>query len=241
MYEINFHTKISSAWFTGLSIVFSSFSGFWSVWEYEIKFHTKGFGRKSTKNFAYENFFLYSSCEPTQKKEKSKLSTFNFLFNLFVHTRLLFVNPVLVLDGKVRKISPAKISSFTVVVNQLRRKKFSFSSFCSHSPFICQSCIGLIGILSENAMEQILASICLSCLYVRHSSLPLLERFQCSGVVVWLMKSIFARKRCWYQQQLCESTGNGRGGGGGLYILSCISKQEVFLPPVGSKKHLNIC
>ena len=28
MYEINFHTKISSAWFTGLSIVFSSFSSF---------------------------------------------------------------------------------------------------------------------------------------------------------------------------------------------------------------------
>ena len=60
MYEINFHTKISSAWFTGLSIVFSSFSGFWSIWEYEIKFHTKGFGQKSTKFFAYENFFLYS-------------------------------------------------------------------------------------------------------------------------------------------------------------------------------------
>ena len=28
MYEINFHTKISSAWFTGLSIVFSSFPVF---------------------------------------------------------------------------------------------------------------------------------------------------------------------------------------------------------------------
>ena len=61
MYELNFHTKISSAWFTGLSIVFSSFSGFWSIWADEIKFHTKGFGRKSTKFFAYENFFLYSS------------------------------------------------------------------------------------------------------------------------------------------------------------------------------------
>ena len=61
MYEINFHTKISSAWFTGLLIVFSSFSGLGSILEYEIKFHTKGFGRKSTKFFAYENFFLYSN------------------------------------------------------------------------------------------------------------------------------------------------------------------------------------
>ena len=60
MYEINFHTKISSAWFAGLSIVFLVFSVFWSIWEYEIKFHTKGFGRESTKFFAYENFFFYS-------------------------------------------------------------------------------------------------------------------------------------------------------------------------------------
>ena len=28
MYEINFHTKIFSAWFAGLSIVFSTFSVF---------------------------------------------------------------------------------------------------------------------------------------------------------------------------------------------------------------------
>ena len=61
MYEINFHTKISDAWFTGLSIVFSSFSGFRSIWEYEIKFKAKGLGRKSTNFFAYENFFLYST------------------------------------------------------------------------------------------------------------------------------------------------------------------------------------
>ena len=38
-----------------LFLLFSSFR------EYEIKFHTKGFGRKSTKIFDYENFFFYSS------------------------------------------------------------------------------------------------------------------------------------------------------------------------------------
>ena len=61
MYEISFHTKFSSTWFAGLSIVSASFYVFWSTWEYEIKFHTKGFGRKSTKSFAYENFLLYST------------------------------------------------------------------------------------------------------------------------------------------------------------------------------------
>ena len=60
MYEINFHTKISSAWFAGHSIVFSSFSVFWSTWEYEIKFYTKGFGRKSTKFFRLRKFSSFT-------------------------------------------------------------------------------------------------------------------------------------------------------------------------------------
>ena len=61
MYEINIHVKFSSAWFAGLSIVSSTFSFLWSISECEIKFHTKRFGRKSTKIFAYENFFFHSS------------------------------------------------------------------------------------------------------------------------------------------------------------------------------------
>ena len=61
MYEISFHTKFSSTWFAGHSIVSCSFYLFLSIWEYENKFHTKGLGWKSTKFFAYENFFLYST------------------------------------------------------------------------------------------------------------------------------------------------------------------------------------
>ena len=59
--QINFHTKFSSTWFPALSIVSSSFHFLSSIWEYEIKFHTKGFLAKSTKFFAYENFFFYST------------------------------------------------------------------------------------------------------------------------------------------------------------------------------------
>ena len=57
-YEINFRTKFSSNWFTGLSIVTSCFYFFWSLWGYDIKFHTKDFEQRSTKYFAYENFFF---------------------------------------------------------------------------------------------------------------------------------------------------------------------------------------
>ena len=61
MYEINFHTKFSSTWFPALSIVSSRFHFLSSIWECEIKFHTKGFRAKSTKFFVYENFFSYSN------------------------------------------------------------------------------------------------------------------------------------------------------------------------------------
>ena len=48
MYEINFYTKFSPSWFADVSQTSSGFYVFW----YEIKFHTKGFGRKSTE-FSY--------------------------------------------------------------------------------------------------------------------------------------------------------------------------------------------
>ena len=57
---INFHTKFSSTWLADLSIISSCVYFLWSFREYKIKFHTKGFGRTSTKFFAYENFFFYS-------------------------------------------------------------------------------------------------------------------------------------------------------------------------------------
>ena len=71
-HEINIHTKFSSTWFAGLSIVSSCFYSFWSFREYEIKFHTTGFEGKSMNFFAYENFFFYS----TMKKPNGK--TLNF-------------------------------------------------------------------------------------------------------------------------------------------------------------------
>ena len=51
MYEINFHTKFSSTWFAAFSIVSSSFHFLSSIWEYERKFHTKGFSTEKYENF----------------------------------------------------------------------------------------------------------------------------------------------------------------------------------------------
>ena len=53
MYENNFHTKFSSTWFADLSIVLSSFYFFWSISQNEMKFRTKGFGRKSTEFYSF--------------------------------------------------------------------------------------------------------------------------------------------------------------------------------------------
>ena len=65
-YEINFDTNFSSTWFAGLSIVSSCFHSLWSFREYEIKFHTKGYERKSTKFFAYAKFLLLQYAVFTQ-------------------------------------------------------------------------------------------------------------------------------------------------------------------------------
>ena len=61
MYEIYFIPNFLPPCLQAFRSSLLVFPWFWSISEYEIKFHTKRFGRKRTKFFAYENFFFYST------------------------------------------------------------------------------------------------------------------------------------------------------------------------------------
>ena len=62
MYETNFHTKISSAWFTGLSIVFSSFPGFGQFESTKLSSIRKVLDGK-VRNFSPTKISSFTVCE----------------------------------------------------------------------------------------------------------------------------------------------------------------------------------
>ena len=76
MYKINFHTNISSAWFTGLSIVFSSFPVFGQFESAKLSSIRKVLDRKvrnfsptKISSFTVTTYFARCECLSVTRKQ----------------------------------------------------------------------------------------------------------------------------------------------------------------------------